>query len=146
MSNKENRKGVYFSKTNQDLKEYVEENVFDFTAYVMNLIRRDMNGELDQIKVINQNLKQVTLAIDTLKEEVSALKNQSSNPAFQPMYYAPQMMPQQMMPQPIVPHQISTSTEVLLSEETTTSKPKKPKSSSEKRKHFKTAMTFNEEE
>ena len=141
MSNKENRKGVYFSKTNQDLKEYVEENVFDFTAYVMNLIRRDMNGELNQIEVINQNLKQVTVAIDTLKEEVSTLKNQTSNPAFQPMYYAPQMMPQQ-----IISHQMPTLTEVSLSEEITTSKPKKPKSSSEKKKHFKTAMTFNEEE
>lgn len=141
MSNKENRKGVYFSKTNQDLKEYVEENVLDFTAYIMNLIRRDMNGELNQIEVINQNLKQVTVAIDTLKEEVYALKNQSSTPAFQPMYYTPQMIPQQMIPQ-----QIPTSTEIPPLEEITTSKPKKSKSSSEKRKHFKTAMTFNEEE
>ena len=139
MSNKENRKGVYFSKSNQDLKEYVEENVFDFTAYVMNLIRRDMNGELDQIEVINQNLKQVTSAIDTLKEEIAILKNQSSTPAFQPMYYPPQMMPQQMMAQPVV-----TNPTPALTEESSTPKPTKQKSSAEKRNRLKTAMTFEE--
>lgn len=140
MSNKENRKGVYFSKTNQDLKEYVEENIFDFTAYVMNLIRRDMNGELNQINVIEQNLKQMTIAIETLKEEVASLKSQSSTPAFHPMYYAPQMMPQQLFAQQTTPLTEENSLDELPS-----SKTKKTKVSSERRKHLKTAMTFDEE-
>ena len=91
MSNKENRKGVYFSKSNQDLKEYVEDNIIDFTSYIMDLIRRDMNGELNQIKVINQNLREIKASLATIQEDVEQLKQQPVPQSFHPMFYQPQM-------------------------------------------------------
>ena len=91
MSNKENRKGVYFSKSNQDLKEYVEDNIIDFTSYIMDLIRRDMNGELNQVKVINQNLREIRTTLTAIQEDVEQLKHQPMSQSFHPMFYQPQM-------------------------------------------------------
>lgn len=140
MSNKENRKGVYFSKSNQDLKEYVEDNIIDFTSYIMDLIRRDMNGELNQVKVINQNLREIKSSLATIQEDVEQLKQQPVPQSFHPMFYQPQMATPFQAPVAVEPQP-----QPLEAAEPSTSRPsRKPRSKEDKQKIAKALQMGNE--
>lgn len=138
MSNKENRKGVYFSKSNQDLKEYVEDNIIDFTSYIMDLIRRDMNGEFNQVKVINQNLREIKASLATIQEDVEQLKQQPVPQSFHPMFYQHQMATPFQAPVAVEPQPLEAT-------EPSISRPsRKPRSKEDKQKRAKALQMGNE--
>ena len=102
MAKNENRKSVYFSKANQDLKEYIEDNDIDFTSYVLDLIRRDYEGQLDVIEQQQRSNRKVLKSLESvqdelaeLKEIVEQLKNAPTPTYMMPSYGA---MPSGMMP------------------------------------------------
>lgn len=90
MNHKDNRKGVYFSKNNQDVKEYVDDHVMDFTAYVIDLIRKDMNGDFYQSQQVHHELHQLTQQIQALKESIELIQRQPVQPFYSPMFYPSQ--------------------------------------------------------
>lgn len=127
MSNKDNRKGVYFSKSNQDVKEYVDDHVIDFTAYVIDLIRKDMNGDFYQSQQIHQELHQLTQQFQALKESIESVQRQPIQPLYSPMFYPSQ---------PTAPLPTAEPERDV----------KEDKKSEKKRKNLRKAATFGEED